>query len=192
MSVVSTHCGREGHDSHSPPMSRSIAVDVGGTFTDLIYRDDASGEVILGKVPTIPAAPDEGVLAVLDGTLSAEQLSSADSFRHGTTVGLNALLEGRGAVVGLLATRGFRDVLELRRGDRDDPYDLFWTPPPPMVARELRCPVTERVLADGLVDTELEEADVRAAAAAFTRAGVTAVAIAFMNAYVNPAHELRA
>jgi N-methylhydantoinase A len=173
-------------------MARSIAVDVGGTFTDLIYRDDASGEVIVGKVPTIPAAPDEGVLAVLDAVLSAERLSGADSFRHGTTVGLNALLEGRGAVVGLLATRGFRDVLELRRGDRDDPYDLFWAPPPPMVARELRCPVTERVLADGEIDTVLDESDVLSAARTFAEAGVTAVAIAFMNAYVNPAHERRA
>jgi N-methylhydantoinase A len=173
-------------------MSRSIAVDVGGTFTDLIYRDDASGEVILGKVSTVPAAPDEGVLAVLDATLGGEQLSGADSFRHGTTVGLNALLEGRGAVVGLLATRGFRDVLELRRGDRDDPYDLFWAPPPPMVARELRCPVTERILAGGEIDTELDEGDVLAAARTFAEAGVTAVAIAFMNAYVNPAHERRA
>jgi N-methylhydantoinase A len=173
-------------------MSRSIAVDVGGTFTDLIYRDDATGEVIVGKVSTIPAAPDEGVLAVLDASLAAERLSGAGSFRHGTTVGLNALLEGRGATVGLLATRGFRDVLELRRGDRDDPYDLFWAPPPPMVARELRCPVTERVLADGTIDTALDEADVLGAVETFARAGVTAVAIAFMNAYVNPAHELRA
>ena len=174
------------------PMARSIAVDVGGTFTDLIYRDDASGEVILGKVSTVPAAPDEGVLAVLDATLSSEQLSEADSFRHGTTVGLNALLEGRGATVGLLATRGFRDVLELRRGDRDDPYDLFWAPPRPMVARELRRPVTERVLAGGEIDTALDEADVAAAARTFAEAGVTAVAIAFMNAYVNPVHERRA
>jgi N-methylhydantoinase A len=173
-------------------MARSIAVDVGGTFTDLIYRDDASGEVVLGKVSTIPAAPDEGVLAVLDATLSAEQVRGADSFRHGTTVGLNALLEGRGATVGLLATRGFRDVLELRRGDRDDPYDLFWAPPPPMVARQLRRPVTERVLAGGEIDTALDEADVLAAAGTFAEAGVTAVAIAFMNAYVNPVHERRA
>ncbi len=173
-------------------MSRSIAVDVGGTFTDLIYRDDASGEVIVGKVPTIPTAPDEGVLAVLDQMLSGGQCGGADSFRHGTTVGLNALLEGRGAVVGLLATQGFRDVLELRRGDRDDPYDLFWSPPPPMVARELRCAVTERVLAAGEIDTALDESDVREAAQVFAAAGVTAVAIAFMNAYVNPVHELRA
>ena len=173
-------------------MSRSIAVDVGGTFTDLIYRDEATDEVIVGKVPTIPAAPDQGVLAVLEASLTAEHLTAADSFRHGTTVGLNALLEGRGAVVGLLATRGFRDVLELRRGDRDDPYDLFWAPAPPMVARELRCPVTERILADGEIDTELEAGDVAEAAATFARGGVDAVAIAFLHAYVNPAHELRA
>src|SRR5947209_12549060 len=118
-------------------MPRSIAVDVGGTFTDLIYRDEDADRVVLAKHPTVPAAPDEGVLHALDDALTPAQVESADVFLHGTTVGLNALLERSGAIVGMLATRGFRDVLEIRRGDRDDPYDLFWTPPAPMVPRHL-------------------------------------------------------
>jgi N-methylhydantoinase A len=170
----------------------SIAVDVGGTFTDLIYRDERTRRVVLAKEPTTPATPDEAVLAVLDSALEAGDLAGADYFLHGTTVGLNALLEGRGAVVGLLATRGFRDVLEIRRGDRDDPYDLFWHPPAPIVPRHLRLPVTGRIRADGAVHKPLDPNDVRDAVETFQTAGVTAVAVAFMNAYANPAHELEA
>jgi N-methylhydantoinase A len=173
-------------------MGKSIAVDVGGTFTDLIYRDEESGRVVLAKQPTTPSAPDEGVLGVLESALETGELPSADYFLHGTTVGLNALLEGRGAVVGLLATRGFRDVLEMRRGDRDDPYDLFWNPPLPLVPRHLRLPVTGRIRADGRVHEDLRPVDVRDAVAVFGEAGVTAIAVAFINAYANPAHELEA
>src|SRR5262249_40915508 len=111
---------------------------------------------------------------------------------HGTTVGLNALLERRGAVVGLLCTQGFRDVLEVRRGDRDDPYDLLWKPPPPLVPRRLRLPVRGRMMADGSVRTPLSPDDVTAAAETFLAEGVVAVAIVFINAYANSAHELEA
>jgi N-methylhydantoinase A len=173
-------------------MVRSIAVDVGGTFTDLIYRDGASGEVVLAKHPTVPAAPDEGVIHALDVALTPAQVTQADVFLHGTTVGLNALLENRGAHVGLLASRGFRDVLEIRRGDRDDPYDLFWTPPAPMVPRHLRLAVTGRIRAEGAIHAALDPADVTRAAETFAANGVTAVAIAFIHAYANPVHELEA
>lgn len=173
-------------------MAKSIAVDVGGTFTDLIYRDDESARVVLAKHPTVAAAPDEGVLDVVGAALQPVDVTTADYFLHGTTVGLNALLEGRGAVVGLLATRGFRDVLEIRRGDRDDPYDLFWAPPPPMVPRHLRAAVTGRIRADGAIHQQLDPDDVRAAVDTFAEAGVSAVAVAFINAYANPVHELRA
>jgi N-methylhydantoinase A len=171
----------------------SIAVDVGGTFTDLIYRDDEDGgRVVLAKAPTTPVAPDQAVLGVLDRALERDDLASAGYFLHGTTVGLNALLEGRGAVVGLLATRGFRDVLEIRRGDRDDPYDLFWHPPSPIVPRHLRLPVTGRIRADGTVHEPLDPEDVRSAVMTLQEARVTAIAVAFINAYANPKHELEA
>ncbi|MDX6726816.1 MAG: N-methylhydantoinase [Baekduia sp.] len=175
----------------APPGIR-IGVDVGGTFTDLIAHEPSTGAVTVGKQLTSPARPDEGVLEAIAASLSAGALDSAQIFVHGTTVGLNALLERRGATVGLLVTEGFRDVLELRRGDRDDPYDLFWRAPEPLVPRHLRLPVGERVLADGSVHAPLAGEDVTAAAEAFAGGGVDAVAIAFMNAYANPAHELEA
>jgi len=173
-------------------MANRIAVDVGGTFTDLVLSDGETGRIVIGKMPTVPSAPDEGVLAVLESVLGAGDVKSSEYFLHGTTVGLNALLENRGAVVGLLCTRGFRDVLEVRRGDRGDPYDLFWHAPAPMVPRHLRMPVGGRMRADGAEYAPLEPADVAAAAACFAEHGVGAVAIAFMNAYANPAHELEA
>jgi len=173
-------------------MATRLGVDVGGTFTDLIFYDDASGEVHVGKVPTTPAAPEEGVLAAVDAAVPTAELGNAEYFLHGTTVGLNSLLTRTGAVVGLLATRGFRDVLEIARGDRGDPYDLFWRQPEPLVPRRLRLPVTERIMASGKVHTPFEEDDVRAAAEVFAAEGVGSVAVAFMNAYANPAHELAA
>jgi N-methylhydantoinase A len=169
-----------------------IGVDVGGTFTDLIAHEPSTGEVFVGKQLTSPARPDEGVLEAVAASLSADALNTAQTFVHGTTVGLNALLERRGATVGLLVTQGFRDVLELRRGDRDDPYDLFWRAPEPLVPRHLRVPVAERVRADGEIHAPLNADDVTAAARVFADAGVDAVAIAFMNAYANPAHEQEA
>jgi N-methylhydantoinase A len=169
-----------------------VGVDVGGTFTDLIVRDEQTGEVLVGKELSSPGAPEDGVLLAIESTLGPGGLAEATAFVHGTTVGLNALLERRGATVGLLATRGFRDVLEVRRGDRDDPYDLFWSAPAPLVPRRLRRPVTGRMLASGAIHVALEESDVREALAALTEEGVDAIAVAFLNAYANPAHELQA
>jgi N-methylhydantoinase A len=173
-------------------MATRIGVDVGGTFTDLIYYDDATGEVRVGKEPTTPASPDRGVIDAVRATLADGDLGRAGYFLHGTTVGLNSLLTRTGAVVGLLCTKGFRDILETRRGDRDEPYNLFWQPAPPLVPRRLRLPVTERIRATGAVHEAFQADDVRAAAKVFADEGVTAVAIAFMNAYANPAHELEA
>jgi N-methylhydantoinase A len=173
-------------------MASRIGVDVGGTFTDLITYDDATGDVRVVKVPTTPAAPEDGVVQAVREGAPDRLLRDAAFFLHGTTVGLNALLERRGGPVGLLATDGFRDVLEIGRGDRADPYDLFWRRPEPLVPRALRLPVAERVLADGSVLAELERDDVGRALEAFRAAGVTSVAVAFLNAYANPAHEREA
>jgi N-methylhydantoinase A len=148
--------------------------------------------VLVGKEPTTPAAPEQGVVAAVNSQVSAEQVRRSEFFLHGTTVGLNSLLERRGAVVGLLATRGFRDALEIRRGDREDPYDLFPAPARPLVPRRLRLPVTERLRADGAVHVPLEEEDVRGAVATFIEEGVDSVAVSFINAYANPEHELAA
>ena len=173
-------------------MASRIGVDVGGTFTDLITYDDATGDVRVVKEPTTPWAPEEGVVEAVRRGVPEQLLRVAAFFMHGTTIGLNALLERRGGSVGLLSTRGFRDVLEIGRGDRADPYDLFWRRPEPLVPRELRLPVTERVLADGSILTPLDAEDVRRALEVFGTAGVASIAVAFLNAYANPEHEREA
>jgi N-methylhydantoinase A len=173
-------------------MATRIGVDVGGTFTDLICYDDESGEVRVGKEPTTPAAPDEGVLAAVRNALTPELVAASRYFLHGTTVGLNSLLTRTGAVVGLLATRGFRDVLEVRRGDRPDPYDLFPRLPEPVVPRRRRRPVTERIRADGTVHVPFEPDGVRSALELFRAEGVESIAVAFLHSYANPEHELAA
>lgn len=171
-------------------MGTRIGVDIGGTFTDLVFFDEETGETRAAKVATTPQAPEEGVVQAVTEAVPADVIRRADYFLHGTTVGLNALLERRGAVVGLLSTRGFRDVLEVRRGDRPEMYNLFYQPPEPLVPRRLRLPVTERMLADGTVREPLNREDVRTALEEFAKEGVTAIAVSFINAYANPAHEL--
>lgn len=173
-------------------MAIRVGIDVGGTFTDLILHDEASGEIRVEKVPSVPGRPEQGCLDALAAAMSAKRLSDVEYFLHGNTVGLNALLERKGAVVGLLATAGFRDVMEVRRGDRDDMFDLFWAPPPPLVPRGLRRPVRERVRADGEIHQALAADDVIEALAEFRRRGVTSIAVAFLNAYANPVHEQQA
>ena len=106
-------------------MSTRIGVDVGGTVTDLIFYDDQSGEIRVGKEPTTPTAPEDGVISAVSAAVPAARVGAAEYFLHGTTVGLNSLLTRTGAVVGLLATRGFRDILEMGQGVGYDIYDRF-------------------------------------------------------------------
>jgi N-methylhydantoinase A len=171
-------------------MATRIGVDIGGTFTDLVVFDDATGSVTLEKVSTTPAAPEVGCVEAVRKVAGGGTVTACDYFLHGTTVGLNALLERRGAVVGLLCTVGFRDSLELRRGSRAENGDLFQRPPAPLVPRHLRLPVSERVNSQGEVLRAPDPQSVRDALAIFTKHGVTSIAICFMNAYVNPAHEI--
>src|SRR5947209_6071146 len=108
-------------------MATRLGVDVGGTFTDLVFYDDETGSVRVAKGSTTPESPEEGVVRVVSTAVDADRLAAAEFFLHGTTVGINALLERKGAFVGLLTTRGFKDVLETRRGERDSMYDMLWT-----------------------------------------------------------------
>ncbi|WP_210526662.1 hydantoinase/oxoprolinase family protein [Rubellimicrobium arenae] len=172
-------------------MATRIGVDIGGTFTDLVYYDDETGETVEAKVPTVPHAPEEGVVHAVRDHVPRHVVERAAFFLHGTTVGLNALLERRGATVGLLATEGFRDVLEIRRGDRAEMYNLFWRQPEPLVPRFRRLGVPERVMATGEVHRPLDEAAARAAIAQLLATEVDSVAVCLMNAYANPVHELR-
>jgi N-methylhydantoinase A len=173
-------------------VSTRIGVDVGGTFTDLIAYDDETGQVMLAKSASTAEAPETAVIECVSDGVPGALISRSSYFLHGTTVGLNALLTRSGAKLGLLATSGFRDVLEIRRGSREQMLDLWWRPPTPLVPRELRVPTRERTRADGAVIRDLEEEDVAAAAELFARAGVEAVAVAFINSYSNPANELAA
>src|SRR5881296_862274 len=174
-------------------MRARLGVDIGGTFTDLVVIDEATGTARVGKVLTTTKDPahgvEEGIHALLD-----EAGVRSDAVRavvHGTTLATNALIERKGAKTALLTTEGFRDALEIRREGRYDMYDLFIDPPPPLVPRHLRREVPERLLADGSILKTLDEAAARRALAELAREGVEALAICLLHAYVNPAHERR-
>ena len=164
-------------------------IDVGGTFTDLIAIESASGAVRLAKVPTTPQNQAYGVLAAIE---SAElDLADLALIVHGTTTTTNALLERKLAKTGLITTRGFRDVLELGRRTRPNSYGLTgWFEP--LVPRELRLEVAERVDADGNVVTALDEQAVRRTVQQLKEAGCEALVIHFLHSYINHAHEARA
>jgi N-methylhydantoinase A len=168
-----------------------IGVDIGGTFTDLVWVDETTGAVRVGKLLTTPKDPSQ---AVEEGvvTLLHEAGAGAGAVRaliHGTTLATNALIERKGARVGLLATAGFRDAVEIGREGRYDMYDLFIDQPVPLVPRQLRVEVTERVLADGSVLRPLDPVQARAAIAKLGTLGVEAIAICLLHAYRNPVHE---
>ncbi|MCY4086497.1 MAG: hydantoinase/oxoprolinase family protein [Actinomycetia bacterium] len=169
-------------------MTQLFAVDVGGTFTDIVVLDETLGEVTFTKSPTTPAQPSAGVLnAIHKSDLS---LTEAETFFHGTTLGINTMLEHKGARTGLITTEGFRDVLEMARMAWPM-YQLHWDQPEPLVERYLRKEVTERVRADGTVLAPLDEDGVRRAAAALNAEGVESIAVCYLHAYAFPEHELR-
>jgi N-methylhydantoinase A len=169
-------------------MTRYLAgADVGGTFTDIALYDAETRRLSLNKLLT---TPDDPRRAIVDGLAALE--ARAENVVHGTTLVTNALIERRGAPVGLITTDGYRDVLEIGNELRYDTFDLQLERPAPLVPRKLRLFVKERIGADGSEVLPLDEAGVRAAAKALHAAGVRSIAIAFFNSYRNPAHELRA
>ncbi|MEZ5775029.1 MAG: hydantoinase/oxoprolinase family protein [Hyphomicrobiaceae bacterium] len=166
-----------------------LAVDIGGTFTDIVIEH--GGDTATRKVLTTPRAPER---AVIDGTLElmAETgLSPADLslFIHGTTLATNAIIERKGAQTALIATEGFRDTLDIGDESRFDQYDIFIEKPVPLVPRALRFTVPERVDARGDVLLPLDETAVRRLATELGRRGIASIAVAYMHAYANPAHE---
>jgi N-methylhydantoinase A len=171
-----------------------IGIDVGGTFTDVAALDDG-GRVVIAKAASTPADPSDGLmdgLAVLASELGLDVetlLARTERIVHGTTVATNALLERKGAKVGLLTTEGHRDVIEMREGLKDDRYNLRVPPPVPLVARALRLGVRERMRFDGKVTTRLDKRSLARAVAALGKAGVDAVAVCYLHSYRNPAHE---
>jgi N-methylhydantoinase A len=175
-------------------MSFTIGIDVGGTFTDIVVIG-SDGATIIAKAATTPADQSVGVLdgvALAAATLRltvAELLDDTSRIVHGTTAATNALLEGKTARVGMLTTEGHRDVIEMREGLKPDRYNLRMTPPAPLVPRHLRLAVRERTRPDGTIATPLDETSLHEAIETLAAAGVGAVAICFLHAWCNPAHE---
>jgi N-methylhydantoinase A len=174
-----------------------LGIDVGGTFTDVILFDDASGRVVTAKVPTTPDDPSIGAANGVRRILEQAGLGGGKVafVGHGTTIATNLLIEGNGARTALLTTRGFRDVLEIRRlsrHDRADLYDLFFANPAPLVPRRLCRELDERILYDGTVERPLDPTDLDTAIGDCAGEDIEALALCLINAPVNPAHEQQA
>src|SRR5947208_1934298 len=174
-------------------MAWRIGIDIGGTFTDVALVDDASGHVGVAKVPTTPGDLTEGVLGALEMAMRRYGVAAAEValFSHATTVVTNAILEETGARAALITTRGFRDVLELRRSARADLYDLFQDAPATLIPRRRRFEISERIGADGKIVTSLAESEVDELIAALKTTGVDAIAVSLVFSFLNPVHEHR-
>jgi N-methylhydantoinase A len=178
-------------------MTFAIGIDVGGTYTDLVAIGP-TGAAVFAKSPSTPADQSVGVMAGLDELARRlkltrlQLLTATERIVHGTTVATNALLERKGAKVALLTTEGHRDVIEMREGLKGDRYDLRSPPPEPLVPRELRFGVRERLKADGAIAIALDDQSLGNAIAAIRRAGATSVAVCFLHSYLNPIHEIAA
>ena len=166
-----------------------VGVDVGGTFTDILFFDRAAGRVRVAKTPTTPENQAGGVIAALEAVEA--DLPSVDLIVHGTTTTTNAILERKLEPTGMITTRGFRDVIEVGRRTRPQPYGMTGVFRP-IIPRDLRLEVSERSDADGNVVTPLDEDEVREAALALKAKGCTSLVIHFLHAYANPTHERRA
>jgi N-methylhydantoinase A/oxoprolinase/acetone carboxylase beta subunit len=175
---------------------KRLGVDVGGTFTDLIYVDDEAGKIAVYKLATTPDDPSVGTIDGIRRLLeqAGEQASSLNQVFHGTTIATNIIIEHNGAKVGMLTTRGYRDILHIARHKKplnfsnyqDLPWQAF-----PIVRRRFRLPVTERIAKDGSILTELDENEARDQVKKLKEAGVEAVAICFLFSFLNPEHEAR-
>ena len=172
----------------------SLGIDIGGTFTDIVVYDHESGAHYNGKELTTPDDPAKGVITGLMGLLEDHSLDPRQFHRvvHATTLFTNALIERKGARTGLITTKGFRDALEIGRERKYELYDIFIEMPKPLVPRNLRMEVSERMGPDGAAETVLDKEELERQAAALQKAGVESVAIVLLHSYVNPSHEREA
>jgi len=163
-----------------------VAVDIGGTFTDLVAQDEL-GRLSVAKVLTTPLDHSAGVMnAIAKGGVG---LRDTALFLHGSTIAINTVIERKGVKTALIATRGFRDVYEIGRSNRPDAYNLFFERPVPLVPRSLRREVTERMTARGEIHTPLNRAEATAVVAELKNSGVQSIAVCLLHSYANPAHE---
>jgi N-methylhydantoinase A len=166
-----------------------IAVDIGGTFTDMAAFDEATGKLLFGKALSTHGQLVNGIQATLD---SADiDVQNGQLFLHGSTIAINTLLERNGANTALLITEGFRDIYEIGRVNRPDAYNLFFNKHQPLVKRSLRFEVAERLRADGSLHKPLDEGAVRELARELKGQNIEAVAVLLLHSYRNPAHEQR-
>ena len=179
-------------NSSKGKVSARIGVDIGGTFTDLIIVEP-DGTVRRSKVPSTTSDYARGILAAL--ALNEKEGFKRDNIGeivHGTTIATNAILEHKGAVTGLITTRGFRDVLEIRRLRMPRLYDITWQKPPPLVERIHRVEVSERIAADGTILRPLDSEELLQVARGLIDQGIESIAVTFLNSYANPRHEEQA
>jgi N-methylhydantoinase A len=174
-------------------MAWRIGIDIGGTFTDVALVDETSGRIGVAKVPTTPGDLTEGVIGALETAMSRYSVpaTEVDLLSHATTVVTNAILGENGARAALITTRGFRDVLELRRSARGNLYDLFQDAPSLLIPRRRRFEITERIGADGATVVPLAEDEIDALLVTLKQAQVEAVAVALLFSFLNPEHERR-
>jgi N-methylhydantoinase A len=171
-----------------------LGCDVGGTFTDFVLYDEASGQIHIDKQLTTPSDPSVGILNGLKGfsRVTEDHVARTRLVAHATTLVANAVIERKGAVTALLTTKGFRDVLELRRHVRVTTYELWSDPPRPLVPRALRLPIDERTYSDGSTPRLVRREEIANAVEVMRAAGVEAVAVAFLHSYVNARNEREA
>src|SRR5882724_9991432 len=165
-----------------------VSADIGGTFTDLVFQNAASGETFTGKILSTPANPAGAVIEGLNVFLPEGAV--VDFLVHGTTVGLNSVLERKGARVALVTTRNFGDVYAIQGNDRRDIFSIHYRKPKGLIERHDVFTISERLNADGSVETPIEFADLDPLISAVKAGGYDAVAVCFLHAYRNPVHEL--
>ena len=171
--------------------SYRLGCDIGGTFTDFVLVNDATGEFEINKCLTTPADPSDAVEHGIRELMERSPgfMPHIDEIIHGTTLVINAILERKGAKTGLITTRGFRDVLELGREIRYDAYDIFAEYPLPLVPRSLRHEVRERIASDGRVLVQLDAKEVQSVLSELLDLGIESLAVCLINSYENPTHE---
>jgi N-methylhydantoinase A len=174
-------------------MAWRIGIDIGGTFTDVAMVEEQTGRIGIAKVLTTPKDFGQGVIDGIERGIAANAIepSSVTLLSHATTVVTNALLEHKGAKCGFINTRGFRDLLELRRSSRGDLYDLFQDPPPVLIPRRYRYEITERIDAQGQVVTPLADDELPALIEAIKDAGLQTIGVSFLFSFLNDSHERR-
>ncbi len=178
----------------TPRMEIHLGIDVGGTFTDIALSVPATNQLLLHKLPSTPGAPDQAIIAGIEALLREHGFAAASVVRlsHGTTAGTNALIQRRCGRVALITGEGFRDLIEIGRQVRPAMYDVHLDNPEPLVPRQLRFEVRERILADGTVFAALDENELHHLGCRLSEADVDAVVVCFLHAYAYPAHEEQA